>query len=166
MLRYGFRPSKVAFWPGMPGVTPNGEAGHPGFQSASVPRTRFTGYSPLAHRLCTALLLVQPVQTIGDAERTEGVPWRLVVAARGLAAPSDMPATVWLTEIEREIPEGEPNALKEDQAAGPVDAGLRFRRRQCRHPRRHSPLRPCNGRRQGKADPCIPTARFIRSRLW
>ena len=43
--------------------------------------------SALAASLRAAILFVQPVQTVGDAQRAQGVPRRGAVAARGLARP-------------------------------------------------------------------------------
>ena len=85
VLRFGFRPSKIAFlslqawedaargdWP-------------PGF-----PESRRVAYSLAEIRfwlqhIFTPLLRLQPVQALGDAEWPESVGWRLAVATRRLA---------------------------------------------------------------------------------
>ena len=85
MLRYGFRPSKVAFlaWHAW-SDTEHGD------WPAGFPEDKRPAYSlkEIRHWLqvfCAAVLLVRPVQEVGNAERSQGVPRRIAVAARRLA---------------------------------------------------------------------------------
>ena len=85
VLRYGFRPSKSR----LPGVArverprPRRLAGGlPGEQAADV---LAQGDSPLAAGLRTTVLLVRAVQTVGDAQRAEGLARRIAVTPRRLA---------------------------------------------------------------------------------
>ena len=85
VLRYGFRPSKSR----VPGVArverPRARrlaGGIPGEQAAGL---LAQGDSPLAAGVRAAVLLVRPVQTVGDAQRAEGVARRIAVTARRLA---------------------------------------------------------------------------------
>ncbi len=85
VLRYGFRPSKIAFlaWHAWSDPDTRGLAHRiPGRQARGVLAVRDPA---MAHGVRAAVLLVQPVQAIGDAERTEGVARRVAVAARRLA---------------------------------------------------------------------------------
>ena len=87
VLRYGFRPSKIAFlahhaWRD---ATRGGVAGGlPGRGPAGVLAARDPA---LAGGLPLALLRVQPVQALGDAERPEGLGRRQPVAEGRLAGP-------------------------------------------------------------------------------
>ncbi len=84
-LRYGFRPSKIAFlalhaW----------EDAAVGRMAARLPRgpptrLRHRADPALARSVPAALLRLQPVQALGHAERPEGDRRRLAVAARRLA---------------------------------------------------------------------------------
>ncbi len=81
-LRFGFRPSKIAFlayhaWRdverrqlarGLPAGTP------PGLRPAGDP--------PVADRLRPTILRLRPVQAVGDAERPQGLPRRFAEPAR------------------------------------------------------------------------------------
>ncbi len=85
VLRYGFRPSKVAFLAWHAWSDPER-----GRMARGVPRTRATGVlaqgdPALAAGVRAAVLLVRPIQTIGDAERAQGVTRRVALAARRLA---------------------------------------------------------------------------------
>ena len=99
VLRFGFRPSKVAFlayyawgdrergrWPG----------------SRSPPTRNEYDLAEIRHwlRVFLTALLRQPVQALGAAGRPEGRLGRVAVAARRLAAPSDGSATTWLSELD------------------------------------------------------------------
>ena len=82
VLRYGFRPSKVAFlaWHAWSDAAARRLAGRvPGAQATGV---LAEGDSALAAGVRAAVLLVRPVQAVGDAERAEGVARRIAVAAR------------------------------------------------------------------------------------
>ena len=82
VLRYGFRPSKVAFlaWHAWQRCRARRLAGRiPVGQAA---RVLAEGDSALAAGVRAAVLLVRPVQEVGGAERAQGVPRRVAVAAR------------------------------------------------------------------------------------
>ena len=87
VLRFGFRPSKIAFLAWHAWSDP--EAGR---LANGIPREQTTvllaqGDPALAGRLRAAVLLVQPVQTVGLAQRAQGLSrWRAVTAGR-LASP-------------------------------------------------------------------------------
>ena len=104
VLRYGFRPSKVAFLAWHAWSDPER-----GDWPAGYPKDKRPTYSlkdsALAAGLRAAVLLVRPVQEVGSAERSQGVTWRVVVPRGDWRAPSDMSAKTWLDEIEREVPE-------------------------------------------------------------
>ena len=87
VLRFGMRPSKIAFlaWHAWRDV-----AG--GQLAARLPRGQAVGLRPardppLARALLPALLRLRPVQALGAAQRAEGLPRRVAVAARRLARP-------------------------------------------------------------------------------
>ncbi len=82
-LRYGFRPSKIAFL----ALHAWGDAARrlaAGFPEERR-RLRPAGDPALAAGVPAALLRLQPVQALGDAERAQGVGGRLAVPARRLA---------------------------------------------------------------------------------
>ena len=85
VLRYGFRPSKIAFlaWH----AWSDAERGDwpPGYPPDKRPAVLADGDPALAAGLRAAVLLVQPVQAFGAAQRPEGVLGRGAVAARRLA---------------------------------------------------------------------------------
>ena len=83
VLRYGFRPSKVAFlaWH----AWSDAERGDwpTGYPPDKRPAYSLERDSPLADGVRAAVLLVQPVQAVGAAERSKGVlRWRAVAARR------------------------------------------------------------------------------------
>ncbi len=85
VLRYGFRPSKIAFLAWHAWHDPEQRRLAPGLPGRRAPPV-LAGRDPaLAGGLRAALLRVQPVQAVRDAERAEGVGRRVAVAARGLA---------------------------------------------------------------------------------
>ena len=87
VLRYGFRPSKIAFlaWACVERCRSRQLAtGISGKQAAVI---LAQGDPALAADLRAAFLLVQPVQTVSPAQRAQGVPRRVAVAARRLARP-------------------------------------------------------------------------------
>ena len=104
VLRYGFRPSKVAFLAWHAWSDPER-----GDWPAGYPKDKRPTYSlkdsALAAGLRAAVLPVRPVQEVGSAERSQGVTWRVAVPRGDWRAPSDMSAKTWLDEIEREVPE-------------------------------------------------------------
>ncbi len=84
-LRFGFRPSKIAFLSLMAWEDAERGAWPPGF-----PEDRRRSYDlahdpALARRVRAALLRLQPVQALGHAERPQGRGRRIAVAARRLA---------------------------------------------------------------------------------
>ena len=85
VLRFGFRPSKIGFlaWH----AWRDAEAGDwpPNFPEAEARRLRRGRDPPLARGLLQALLRLRPVQALGAAQRPEGLPRRLALAARRLA---------------------------------------------------------------------------------
>ena len=85
VLRYGFRPSKVAFLAWHAWSDADRGDWPAGFPDERAPGVLAEGDSALAAGVRAAVLLVQPVQALGTAERAEGVARRRAVAARGLA---------------------------------------------------------------------------------
>ncbi len=85
VLRYGFRPSKVAFLAWHAWSDPNRGEWPPGFPEGERPSYSLKGDSPLAGSFRAAVLFVQPVQTFGAAKRPQGLPGWLAVAAGRLA---------------------------------------------------------------------------------
>ena len=84
-LRYGFRPSKIAFlalhaW----SDTEHGDW-PPGFPAGAPPVLRTAADPPLAGAVHRTFLRLQPVQAVGHAERSESKRRRVAVAARRLA---------------------------------------------------------------------------------
>ena len=85
VLRYGFRPSKIAFLAWHAWSDPDRGDWPPGFPAGQAAVLLAEGDSALAAGLRRAVLLVQPVQAVGVAQRAEGVARRIAVTARGLA---------------------------------------------------------------------------------
>ena len=85
VLRYGFRPSKIAFLAWHAWSDPERGNWPPGFPENKRPCLFAQGDSALAAGLRAAVLFVQPVQTLGTAERAQGVHGGVTVAARRLA---------------------------------------------------------------------------------
>ncbi len=85
VLRYGFRPSKVAFLAWHAWQRRRARRLADGVPRGQAARLLAEGDSALAAGLRAAVLLVRPVQEVGDAERAQGVTRRVAVAARGLA---------------------------------------------------------------------------------
>ena len=103
-LRFGFRPSKIAFlaqhaWSDVDAG--NWPVGLPAGASA---RLRPAGDPPVADRVRQALLRIQPVQALGDAERAQGVAGGSLSPRGDWRAPSDGNAAVWLADIEKNVP--------------------------------------------------------------
>ena len=85
VLRYGFRPSKIAFLAWHAWHDPDRGDWPVGFPAGRAARL-LAGRDPaLAGGLRAALLRVQPVQALGAAQRAEGLGRRVAVAARRLA---------------------------------------------------------------------------------
>ena len=84
-LRYGFRPSKIAFLALHAWADAGSGAWPPHFPAGPAPRIHAGRNPSLAGAVPAPLLRVQPVQAVGLAERPEGFVRRRVVAARRLA---------------------------------------------------------------------------------
>ena len=84
-LRFGFRPSKIAFLALARLARRRGGQLAAGVPAGAAARVRRAGHPALAGRLRPALLRLRPVQAVGDAQRTQGVARRFAQPARGLA---------------------------------------------------------------------------------
>ena len=82
VLRYGFRPSKVAFLAWHAWSDPERGDWPPGYPAGQAAVVLAEGDSALAAGLRAAVLLVRSVQAVGSAERSQGVSRRLAVTAR------------------------------------------------------------------------------------
>ena len=87
VLRYGFRPSKIAFLAWHAWHDAEAGAWPPGFSRRQAPVVHARGDQALARGLRAAVLRVQPVQALRAAQRAEGQPRRVPLAARRLARP-------------------------------------------------------------------------------
>lgn len=86
VLRYGFRPSKIAFLAWHAWSDPEHGNWPPGFPGQATVLLA-QGNPALAAGLRAAVLFVQPVQALGAAQRPQGVARRCALAARRLARP-------------------------------------------------------------------------------
>ena len=82
VLRYGFRPSKVAFLAWHAWSDPDRGNWPPGFPADKRPVYSLKEIRHWLRGLRAAVLLVQPVQALGIAQRPQGVARRCVVTAR------------------------------------------------------------------------------------
>ena len=85
ILRYGLRPSKIAFLAERAWADADAGAWPPGFPARRSLRLRPADRDEVAAGVPAALLRVRAVQAIGDPERSQGVARGVTVAARRLA---------------------------------------------------------------------------------
>ena len=82
-LRFGFRPSKIAFLAHHAWADVEQGSWPPGLPAGAAARVRPGGDPALAGRVRPAVLRLRPVQAVGDAQRAQGLARRVAEPARG-----------------------------------------------------------------------------------